>query len=342
MKTKLFLAFVSFEHLCIDLLCIFTLSTIVRTGLLSANELLWLYFLYSLTAFGTQVIWGSLMDNFGYEKYVLLVSGFMVIMGFLLIAMSPLLAVLLAGLGNALFHVSAGSLVLQGWDNKFGPIGIFVAPGAIGVLLGSYSISQNISWGLPVSLLIILLTILAFWMAKKMLLFKSNQETQQASFLPIILILCIVVLRAFTGSVLVFSWKSIIELLFVLTFAITVGKAVGGLLADRFSWFKVVVISMCIAFPLVIFDVSPVFGIVGSLLLNITMAITVVLLYRLLPGKPGTTFGLTCLALFIGGTPGYSPQIKGVFNNAIFPPLAILLTLLLIIIFYKRYSKHEK
>ena len=342
MKRKLFLASVSIEHFCIDLLCIYTLSNLVRSGTFSLDAIIVIYFLYNLIAFGTQFIWGYLLDKYRLEKYILVASGLIVIVGFILLNFSQLAAVIIIALGNALFHVSAGSIVLQSFKNKYAPIGIFIAPGAIGVLLGSYSMSAGIGWGIPIGLVIIILSVIVFALNKKL---KSSALATPAKPIrlgPILIILAAIALRAFVGSVTIFPWKSAVDLLWLLTIAVAFGKAIGGIIADKIGWSKVVTISIIIAIPMLIFNTLPILGIIGSLLLNITTAITVILLFKELPNMPSLTFGLTCLALLIGGIPVYFPAVKSFFNNSAYAPIGLLLTLIIFIIFYKKYNNHEK
>src|SRR5665648_840312 len=45
-------------------------------------------------------------------------------------------AVILAGLGNAMFHLGAGAQVLRQGLSRAAPAGLLVAPGALGLALG--------------------------------------------------------------------------------------------------------------------------------------------------------------------------------------------------------------
>ncbi|MDR2189967.1 MAG: hypothetical protein LBP53_01965 [Candidatus Peribacteria bacterium] len=51
---------------------------------------------------------------------------------------SPLFAVIITGLGNALFHVGGGSIALQLGHKKATLPGIFVSTGAMGIFLGTF------------------------------------------------------------------------------------------------------------------------------------------------------------------------------------------------------------
>ena len=65
---------------------------------------------------------------------------------------APYLAVVLAGLGNAAFHVGAGAMVLRLSPNRAAAAGLFVAPGAIGLAIGHWCGTSFRYWpliGLP-------------------------------------------------------------------------------------------------------------------------------------------------------------------------------------------------
>ena len=51
---------------------------------------------------------------------------------------APLATMIVAGVGNALFHLGAGGLVLRSAGGRATPAGVFVAPGALGLGLGMW------------------------------------------------------------------------------------------------------------------------------------------------------------------------------------------------------------
>ena len=119
------------------------------------------------------------------------------------------------------------------------------------------------------------------------------------------LLLVVVGVRAFVGLTLVLPWKSDLILLAALTAAVVTGKAAGGLLADRLGWRRVAVTALVASLPLLALGASsPVAGIAGVLLFNMTMPVTLAAVAAVLPrGNEGFAFGLTCLALFCGSAP---------------------------------------
>ena len=113
-------------------------------------------------------------------------------------------------------------------------------------------------------------------------------------------------IEALYGLTAVFVWKADTTLLFALTIAVVIGKALGGILADKFGWIKTAIFALMISAPLLsFFQDSPVLAIVDAFLFQITMPITLTALSNMLPGRSATAFGLTALALVVGAIPVY-------------------------------------
>src|SRR5664279_4452577 len=78
----------------------------------SKNDLWQNIVLYNALAFGLQLPFGHLLDKFGQSKFVSIAGLFFLILAYVFMR-SPLLAVVLAGIGNALFHVGGGQVSLS-------------------------------------------------------------------------------------------------------------------------------------------------------------------------------------------------------------------------------------
>ena len=99
------------------------------------------------------------------------------------------------------------------------------------------------------------------------------------------------------GTLLVLPWKTDFNLLLMLTSAVVLGKAFGGILADKFGWIKIAIPALIISAPLLFLGPNYVaLGILGAFLFNFTMPVTLTALANTLPGKSGFAFGLTTLA----------------------------------------------
>ena len=119
----------SLTHALIDATCVGTLFAIVTKNQLGVDPFL-LILLYNALAFSTQPLFGLLVDKFTFQKISTLA-------GILLVGVSPFLmpfpylAILLGGLGNALFHIGGGVTVLNLSGGKASMPGIFCRPRGI-------------------------------------------------------------------------------------------------------------------------------------------------------------------------------------------------------------------
>ncbi len=278
--------------------------------------------IYNFCAFALQMPLGLLADRFG--KQIRLAG-----VGALLTAFSlalqpkPMVGVILAGLGNALFHVGGGVYVLRGCENKCAPLGEFVAPGAVGLFLGGYFVD---AWPYINPIAVFVLLVLA-----AVLLFAKSEEpaAMQPSLaakpvlskkeaVALVLLFAVVVLRSAAGFQFTFSWKTgSTALMFAI--AVMCGKELGGVLSDRFGMSRTSLVSLLVGAVLFVFaDKSAVCGILAALCFNCTMPVTLFAAYKTVKGLPGFSFGLLTFALFLGLLPSYFgfavPQYAAVFG----------------------------
>ena len=133
--------------------------------------------------------------------------------------------------------------------------------------------------------------------------------------MAVLLVLLVVVMRSFTGFAIALPWKAQLPLLAALTAAIVLGKAAGGVLADRFGHARVGVGALAFCAPLLMLaTVSPVAGVLGMFVFNMTMPVTLVAVANAVPDYPGFAFGTASLAIVIGALPaltGWSVQLSG-------------------------------
>ena len=125
-------------HFLVDALCGSTmLGCVVKDLPEKAFELV---MLYNALAFATQVFTGWLADKLKRDRWLCLASIVILVSGATGALKLPWLATVLLGLGNSLFHVSAGREVIRHYAHReMGracELGLFVAPGALGIGLG--------------------------------------------------------------------------------------------------------------------------------------------------------------------------------------------------------------
>ena len=299
------LFFNSFAHFLVDALSITTLFSAGE----AEERLLIGVLLYNTLAFSTQCVVGLFVDRFGRCRSLETLSFALVILGFALPL--PFYArITLVGLGNSLFHVAAGTVTLEQSDGKAWPLGVFVAPGAFGVTLGT--LYPRFGWVLAA---LMLLTAAALLLRKEDAA-RPDGDTKRAEkgfpLLPVALLSIAVAVRALGGVAVSFPWKQTAFHAFAMTFFVFAGKSAGGFVCDRLgakrsAWVSIPLAAVCIAF----FSASMPLSLLGQFLLNLTMPVTLWLLYRLMPDAPAFSFGLAASALWPGTIAGYFIRLTG-------------------------------
>jgi len=305
-------------HAIVDGICAAVIFSILKNQIVSTTDFISLVILYNVLAFGLQAIFGLASDYFKSPRAVAFLGCILTGLSAITFLSFPIMAVIFAGLGNALFHIGGGSISLNLTPKKATAPGIYVAPGAIGILVGTLlgKGGQFIAW--PFILILAILCLLMFVIKKPEMNYEREiVKENKFNYFEFILLLVFlsIAIRSLVGAVLVFPWKTNIDLLIILTSAVVLGKGLGGILADKFGWIRVAVGALVLSIPFLVFGVNiPYLAIIGMFLFNITMPITLVAISNILPGRPGFAFGLTCLALIFGMIPAFF-SIKQVLAN---------------------------
>jgi FSR family fosmidomycin resistance protein-like MFS transporter len=310
MKIKcLVLTVYSFSHALVDAASIAAVMSLAYQKAHS-SEALMLVLLYNFLAFATQPLLGILSDRFFKAERVSALGCIITAIG--LMISFPYWSIALVGIGNALFHVGGGITSLNIDPGKAWAPGIFIAPGNIGVFIGILAAKTEFNHWLYILLLIIAaFSFIIIRLPDNTSLPEPNpispKSSQNILYAALFLILITVIIRSFAGLTVQFQWKDNMTLLILLSICVTLGKAFGGVLSDKFGLLKVPVIGLMIAIPCIIIGFKiPVAGSIGMLLFNLTMPVTLILASNLLPQNKGFAFGLTVLALSIGSIPAYS------------------------------------
>ncbi len=295
----------SIAHFLVDALCITTLFSAGAEG----NQLVLGVLLYNTLAFSLQCAAGLFVDRFGRCKAIETGSAALVILGFALPL--PFFArIVLVGLGNCGFHVAAGTVTLQQSSGRAWQLGVFVAPGAFGVTLGT--LYPRFGWILSAAMLLTALAILFRQEEASPPPDLPDRSASTSMILPVLLLTCAVAVRALGGVAVSFPWKQSALHAFVMTFFVFAGKAAGGFVCDRIgakrsAWLSIPLAAVCIAF----FSASMPLSLLGQFLLNLTMPVTLWLLYCLMPDEPAFSFGLAASALWPGTIAGQLFRITG-------------------------------
>lgn len=296
-------------HLLVDAVCAAALFGPLKGGADAA----WRFMLYNTLAFSTQCLVGLAADRIGKHRISAAAAMLCVAAGFAL-PLPVLPRLLLIGLGNSVFHVAAGTETIEGSGGKAAPLGVFVAPGAIGVTVGSLFPAAG---PFLAGALAVLGVASVFVKGRPEPRTESPgraepEKTVRRPLLAAVLLTAAVGVRAVGGAAVSFPWQTGPALILLTTGFVFAGKTAGGFLCDRLgpsrsAWASVpaaaLLISFCGAWMLP--------ALLGQFALNLTMPITLWLLCRALPESPAFAFGLAASALWPGTLAGKYIQLTG-------------------------------
>lgn len=284
--------------------------------------------LYNFLSFGLQLMFGIFIDKYQVPREATIFS-FLLIGAAFFVTYDPILVVILAGIGDSLYHVGAGSISLNFTPRKTLPAGIFVAPGGPGLLSGII-IGSGIAIPLPFGLqfasgfdkivpnfglatqivLLALLVISIIFVAYREIPeinYKRIDTRPKIKYYHLILAVLFVsvAIRSLYGLTAGYEWTGDFWLKIILIAGVVSGKALGGL-ADKFGWMKVAVTSLIVSAPLLVFfpDVWYL-AVLGNLIFQMTMPTTLTAFSNIFEGRSATAFGFACLALMLGACPIY-------------------------------------
>jgi len=294
------LAVCCIAHFFVDFSCAYLLFSSLR----DAPNWTDLLVVYNFCAFAVQMPLGLLEDRWRRNGEIAAAGAILVALAYTLVSL-PGLVVIVAGLGNAAFHVGGGLETLSLSGERAGPLGLFVSPGAVGLFLGT-AMGKAAAFPLAMPVLVLLLSAVGL-LRTKLPRPVGQREVAIPDFrsvgLPLLFLLMVVILRSFVGMSLSFPWKGEGQWTLILIFMLAAGKAAGGYLADSFGFIRTAVVSLALSTVLLFLSDLPVFGVAAILLFNMTMPLTLWASARLLPHVRGFAFGLLTFGLFLGFLP---------------------------------------
>ena len=290
-------------HFLVDMVCAWAMYAYFGAG--NYENLL----IYNFCAFALQLPFGTFLDlcREKYKRFPVLIAA----VGVVTTLFGAFTHPALLGIGNALFHTGAGVDVIEDdfiKKRKGINLGIFVAPGAIGLYLGAL-IGKKATG--PV------ICVIAGVIMAVLLLIRCSQTDVQTEevFIPTIksskmalMTLCcfaVVIVRSLVSMSVTFSWKSVPLLGALAVYATAAGKCCGGFLAARVGLRRTAVVSLLLASLCYLLGDVGVMGLTAIFLFNMTMPLTLYLLVEKLPCMPGFSFGLLTFCLFLGFLPVY-------------------------------------
>lgn len=350
-KKQQFLAvsYATILHCLVDFCCIYLMMQQVFPVCWMTSMSSWLLYtlLYNFIAFAGQLPIGIIGDWLQRNMNLIAVGLLLLLIAYggALLGFPLLCIVILLGIGNACFHVGGGRAAMEWKENVCQPVGIFVATGAFGVFGGKWISRNGMNWIVPMIVVLsvaLLVQLLFCWHTEERTRPKQEFSIQPAhgswSLLLSFCCIFVVVLRSFAGSVMHFLWAREWLALF-LTIAIVLGKAVGGILADRFGIRPTIIGSLtACALLFLVSDRFAICGLLAVFLFNMTMPITLSLLGMQFPHAKGMAFGALTFALFVGLIPSYFVNP----NDLAKPWIYCLLSVLSLVVLYAPMFRRAK
>jgi FSR family fosmidomycin resistance protein-like MFS transporter len=312
-KEKITICGYSLTHGLIDMASTLVLYNAAIIHGLTPAKAVALVVIYDLLAFAIQPFAGFLIDYIKGSRVAMLTGIALTLTGVFFVSANAVAAVVVVGIGNALFHLGAGAQILGRYPNTASATGIFVGPGALGLSIGIWFGNQGFFplWPLMCSLVTACIG-LAFLpsLTSNAGLIKGIPRKIKFQLWIVFLLLAAIAVRGFVGRTGFAGFQSNAFFIIGLGAAACIGKIVGGIIADRFGWVQTTTTALLLAGIGIIFVRNHIsLALITMTLFQMTMPITLVATSAALPGKPAFAFGLTCFALLIGTLPAfYIPQ----------------------------------
>ena len=271
--------------------------------------------LYNFCAFALQMPLGVILDIINVaKKESPLPSFWFAFLGVAVTYVGAFTHPVILGIGNALFHLGGGVGTIQEdrrKNHKGTDLGIFVAPGALGLFLGTLFTDKNTHlWVFIISLSVVLIcfiTGIALLRSLKAGKSVSVLKTPEFKWKNGLVAGCFlgVILRSYLGLAISFSWKTTVLFSLIAVLAVVLGKIAGGFAAAYLGVRRTVLFSLAGAAVCYLFSGFMPLGILALFLFNMTMPITLYGLVQRWEKMPGLAFGLLTFAIFIGYIPVY-------------------------------------
>ena len=246
--------------------------------------------------------WLATKDFFAIENKKQMLCLITVAVGLLFTILGTVTHPVILGIGNALFHIGGGVGTIhedtaKNWNGK--GLGVFVAPGALGLYLGTIAgkngIRNSLLWIMCALLAGLFVALLYLW--NRSINGKKNKQIKGYELLPkqmqlkemqlkqtLCLAVCcvlVVILRSYIGMAVVFSWKTTALSGLLAVLAIVLGKMAGGIIGAKYGFWKTTIISLLFAAICYIGSAWMLMGIAALLLFNMTMPITLLSLIHI-------------------------------------------------------------
>lgn len=300
--------------------------------------------LYNVLAFAGQVPVGLLFDKIKMPRLTVVTSLLLVLLSLWSMNLNPQLAVIMAGIGSAGYHVAGGMVSLMAVPGKASSPGIFAGPGVLGLAIGGILSASGSDPRIIITLLCVFLLLILIWIEFPVLFFnRGTAETAAIEIHDVVMILLLmgIAFRSAIWNVFNAIHLRDHETLLLISIAACAGKISGGFLADKFGWRNYCLLALSISVPLLAFGgYQTTFMLPGIFLLQSVTAVAIAGMHKAMPAYPGMAAGLSVgLAIALGGVPGHS----GLRPSQLSQPYAVIgIGTAAAILFYIAFLKLRK
>lgn len=334
----------SIIHFIVDLSCAVLVSNLVTQKMRPGTNLFIAILIYNFFAFAMQLPIGILADKTNKNAICSAIGCVLVAIAFGF-ANYGIISCLIAGIGNAMFHVGGGIDVLNISDKKATLSGIFVSTGAMGIFLGGKSASIGFDKYYIVILILLISAISLLWLYNQIKNSINNSKIKaikltRNEWIAIVCIFITVCIRSYVGMILAFTWKSTSIFALLSIFGVVLGKMLGGIIGDKIGFDKISISLLISAICFIFSFTNPIIGIIAILLFNMTMPITLICLSNIFNNNKGLAFGLLTLALFVGAVPTFVGYNQGFTKIGLF--IITLISSIILYVALRYYNKSVK
>lgn len=302
-KNKLYIGYLlALVHFFIEVICFAILKREYRIQ----EYTVYVALIFDFFAFVPQYIFGMILDKNKKIRLDIIAIGIMMLSLLMYqITSFKIVPLILLCLGNAILHEISAVISVRVSNGKLSHNAIFVAGGSFGVVTGQWLGEQNYS-NLTCYIALGAIAMIVFFVSKQTKSYLKVPEfdlvnDKYGMNIIVIIVLMIVSVRSFLAYAIPIGWKKEMWQSFLLFFVMGFGKALGGILSDRFGARVVGVLSTLLCIPFLIFgDERMAVSVIGVFMFSMTMPITYGMLLSVIKNQPGLAFGITTIGLFLG------------------------------------------
>ena len=297
--------------------------------------------LYAVLGFGGQLPVAMWADKSQRLQPFMRASFILLITCILFFWIHEFTGIVLAGLSSAVLHVTGGSICLQHCNNKTGTLGLFTAPGVLGLTLGVFAANLPVQW-----LLVPLAATALVWAVSSRQPVVAGLQKQQHNELMdghdwiMLGILLTVTLRSLVYDIVNQMAHDLPNGLLIIGISAFAGKVAGGFMADKIGWKKWVYITLPLAFIVLQFGAHNVYMLgFGIACLQSSVPVSLLLMRRSIPAYPATATAMTLgVAIAMAGLPLYIVDHFKIQQGWLSNWGMALCTLLVILIVWKTFA----